>query len=323
MSARVIAKRFSAPDEKEGLRGPLKEQSLLARFRAEPLLPEAGAGSAPLTAAISVMSFLAALALAGLLLVFAASREWSGQLERGITIQIKGADAAEIEAGAAAAMRIVQATNGVIESRLLTRQEAERLLEPWLGKGNVGVYLNVPALIEAEVSDELRDNLAAFEARVKAVAPGAVVDDHQRWRERVSAAARSGQALATAVFALIMMAAAAIAAFAARAGLAANSEVVSILHVIGATDDFIANEVQRRFLILALRGSLIGLLIAVLAAALALFGFRAADGAAYLLPELRLGPGALAILLTAPVALCLVTALTARLTVLRALSREL
>lgn len=323
MSTRVIAKRFSAQAGDEEPRAPLREQSLFARFRAEPLLPEAGAGGAPLTAAIGVMSFLAALALAGLLLIFAASREWTSELEAGITIQIKGADAAEIEAGAAAAMKVVQSTSGVIEARLLSRQETERLLEPWLGKGNVGAYLNVPALIEAEIGDGLRADLATFEAKVKAAAPGAVVDDHKRWRDRVSSAARAGQLLASAVFALIMVAAAAIAAFAARAGLAANSEVVAILHLVGATDAFIANEVQRRFLVLALRGSLAGLFAAALIAGVVLFGFRAAEGAAYFLPEVSLGPGALAILLAVPAALCLVTGVTARLTVLKALSREM
>lgn len=323
MKTAVIAKRFSADEEAKAGRATLRHQSLLGRFRAEPLLPEAGAGGAPLTAAIGVMSFLAAIALAGLLLILAASQEWTSELERGVTIQIKGADAAEIAAGAAAAMKVVQSTEGVVEARLLTREETERLLEPWLGKGNVGEYLNVPALIEAQVSDKLRENLGPLEAQLKAAAAGAVLDDHKRWRDRVFAAARSGQALAAAVFALIMVAAGAIAAFAARAGLAANSEVVSILHLVGATDDFIANEVQRRFLVLAVRGSLAGLLLAALVAGLVVFGFRAAGGAGYFLPDIRMGPGAFAILLIVPIALCLVTAVTARLTVLKALSREM
>jgi cell division transport system permease protein len=315
----AIARRFSAGGEDRSS----QRQGLLARLRAEPLLPEAGAAGAPLTAAIGVMSFLAALALAGLLLIFAASNEWTSELRRGITIQIKGADAAEIEAGAEAAMRIVQSTDGVMEARLLSREETARLLEPWLGKGNVAEYLNVPALIEARVSETLRQDLAPFEKAVKAAAPGAVLDDHKQWRERLTTAARTGQALAAGAFALIMCAAAAIAAFAARAGLAANSEVVSILHLVGATDSFIANEVQRRFLVLALRGSLVGLFLAAVAVGLSQLGFRAAEGAGYFLPELQLGPGVISVLLVVPLALCFVTAVTARMTVLKTLSKEM
>ncbi|MEQ1931027.1 MAG: hypothetical protein ABL957_10950, partial [Parvularculaceae bacterium] len=209
-----IAKRFSANGAGDA-RAPSPRQGLLARLRAEPLLPEAGAAGAPLTAAIGVMSFLAALALAGLLLIFAASSEWTSELQSGVTIQIKGPDAAEIDQGAKAAMGVLQSTEGVLDARLLSREETGRLLEPWLGKGNIGDYLNVPALIEARVSDGLRRDLGPLEARIKTAAPGAVLDDHKQWRDRLTSAARSGQALAFTVFALIMGAAAALAAFAA------------------------------------------------------------------------------------------------------------
>ncbi|MEQ1931803.1 MAG: hypothetical protein ABL957_14900, partial [Parvularculaceae bacterium] len=101
------------------------------------------------------------------------------------------------------------------------------------------------------------------------------------------------------------------------------SEVVSILHLVGATDDFIAGEVQRRFLVLALRGSSAGLLLAALALGLAIYGFRSADAPGYFLPNIRIGAEAALILLIVPLALCLVTAATARLTVLKTLSREM
>ena len=101
--------------------------------------------------------------------------------------------------------------------------------------------------------------LNLLQSRLTAAAPGAVIDDHGEWHGRLSAAARSGQMLAFSVFILILGAACAIAIFAARAGLAANEKIVSLLHLVGATDQFIANEVQRRFVILGLRGSLAGL----------------------------------------------------------------
>lgn len=317
----AIAERFS-PGE-EDARAPLVRQRLWERFRSEPLLPEAGAAGAPLTAAIGVMSFLAALALAALLFIVSAASEWTSELKSGVTIQIKGADPEIIRTQADAAMAALNATAGVIDARALSPEETARLLEPWLGKGNVAAYLNVPALIEARVSDELRGDLQSLETRIKAVAPGAVVDDHKQWRDRLSAAAWSGQALALGVFLLILGAAAAISAFAARAGLAANSEVVSILHLVGATDAFIANEVQRRFLILALRGSLGGLVLAAFALGLAAFALRAAGGGADFVPNLHLGPGLMATLLAVPMALCLVTAAIARMTVLATLSREM
>lgn len=317
-----IAERFARGEDAEE-RPALKRQGFFGRLRSEPLLPEAGSGGAPLTAAIGVMSFLAALALAALLAIFAAADAWTSELRSGITIQIKGPDAETIKSAADAALAVLQSTDGVEEARAMTSEETTRLLEPWLGKGNVGDYLNVPALIEAKISPELRNDLAELKARVTAAAPTAVFDDHAAWRDKLAAAAWSGQALALVVFLLVLGAAAAVSAFAARAGLAANREIVSILHLVGATDGFIANEVQRRFLILALRGSIGGVMLAALALGGAGFALKAAGGAGDFVPGLGAGPGLAAAFLVVPLSLCLATAATARLTVLGALAKEL
>lgn len=234
-----------------------------------------------------------------------------------MTVQVKGVDAAEIESRLAAATRILDDAPGVAEYRVISSSEAGKLLEPWLGKGNAE-SLNVPALIELKLGG---DGLGAAELaeRLEAVAPGLILDDHGGWNDRLAAAAGSGQALAFAVFGLIMVAACAISIFAARAGLSANAEVVSLLHLVGATDDFIANEVQRRFTVIGLRGSIIGLATALFLLSLFALATRARGPEGFLLPGLALGPGFALPLLIVPIAICLVTAVAARLTVLRTL----
>jgi cell division transport system permease protein len=54
------------------------------------------------------------------------------------------------------------------------------------------------------------------------------------------------------------MAAGLAVTFATRGAMAGNKEVVDILHFVGANDDFIAREFQRRFFKLGLRGSAAG-----------------------------------------------------------------
>lgn len=291
--------------------------------RMAPLLPEAGAAGAPLTAVIAVMSFLAVLAMASLLMVNHAASEWTSALRSEITVQVKGADAADIAAGVSAALRVLEETEGVIEAVQRAPDETAALLEPWLGEGNASAFLNIPALIEVKASPVLRDNLDALRTALTAAAPGATLDDHARWHDRLSTAARSGQAMAFAVFLLVMGAACAISVFAARAGLAANHEIVSVLHLVGATDEFIAAQVQRRFFILGLRGALIGLGAAIVALAITSTAMRSGVGAETMfLPALNLGGWMILWLAVAPIATCLVTAITARLTVMSTLRRQ-
>jgi cell division transport system permease protein len=56
-------------------------------------------------------------------------------------------------------------------------------------------------------------------------------------------------------------------AFATQGAVAANREVVEVLHYVGAKDGFIAWEFQRRFFALGLKGSAIGAALALLALA--------------------------------------------------------
>lgn len=283
-----------------------------------PLLPEAGAGGAPLTAVIAVISSLACLALAAFLLIASAADAWTTELRSSMTVQVKGADAAEIESRVEAARAVLSKAPGVVDFKIIPSTEAGKLLEPWIGKGNAA-GLNVPALIELRLSEEGRRNIDALSKEIEAIAPGIALDDHGGWNDRLAAAARSGQALAFAVFALIMGAASAISTFAARAGLSANHEVVSLLHLVGATDAFIADQVQRRFTVIGLRGSVIGFAVALFFLSLVAVATRARGADGFLLPGLTIGPGLALPLLAVPAAICLVTAVAARLTVLRTL----
>lgn len=313
--SRSIARRFAA-----GSGQPTGRRGLFEGLRSEPLFPEKGSGGAPLTAVIGVMAFLAVLALSAVILIAASAEKWTSDLKSGLTVQIKGPDAAAIVADTTAAARALEGVPGVTSVRALSPEEAAKLLEPWLGKGNVTSYLNIPGLIELTVTPELRRDLAPLQAALAKAAPGATMDDHGEWHDRLAAAARTGELLAFGVFALIMGAACAISIFAARAGLAANKEIVALLHLVGATDQFVAAQVQRRFLAIGLRGSVAG--FAAAASVIGLLGLVLRPGGGFL-PDIRLDWTTALILFLVPLALCLVTAWTARVTVLKTLEKEL
>lgn len=298
------------------------KRGLFSRWRRNPLLPEAGAGGAPLTAVIAVMSFLAVLAMAAVLIIHQSAGKWTAELQSEITVQIKGADAAEIAAGASAAIRVLNETEGVEEAILKSEEESAALLEPWLGKGNAQAFLTIPALIDVKVTPALRGDLAPLRERLAIAAPGASLDDHATWHNRLAMAAQSGQALALFVFLLVMGAACAVSMFAARAGLAANREIISVLHLVGATDEFIASEVQRRFFVLGFRGAITGMLTAFAALAGAAYLLERGVGADSFLPQFTIGGWSALWLFTVPLATCLVTAYTARLTVLKTLRSQ-
>lgn len=299
-----------------------KQGFSLPNFRRAPLLPEAGAAGMPLTAVIAVISALATLSLAAFILIATAANEWTTELASAMTVQVKGANPTEIEARTVVAQEILENTDGITQITVLPAIEAAKLLEPWLGKDNINAYLNIPALIEIQIDPALKPEIEVLERTLNDASDGITLDDHGSWNSKLNDAANSGQLLAFGIFALIMLAACAIAIFAARAGLSANEKIVSLLHLVGATDHFIAREVQRRFFIIGLRGSLIGLILAIFALGLTALATRTHGAEAFMLPGLSLGPRFIGFLLIVPIAICLVTSLTARQTVLRTLRLE-
>ncbi|MEO1015009.1 MAG: hypothetical protein AAFX08_07450 [Pseudomonadota bacterium] len=287
-----------------------------------PLLPDVGATGAPMTAVIAVMSALAALALAGFIAIAAAAERWTDDLEASMTVQVKGADKEEIDGRTLSALSVLEAADGVSGIQVRPPEEAAKLLTPWLGEG-ASAYLSVPALIDFKVDAAARADLGGLRARLVGASDGLILDDHGVWNDSLRTAARSGQALTFGIFVLVTAAACAIAAFAARAGLAANADVISLLHLVGATDAFIAGEVQKRFLFVSLRGSLIGLAAAAAAIAALTLIVGASGPPEFFLPSFATHPALLAPMLLVPAAISAATSVTARRTVLASLKQDL
>ncbi|WP_308238055.1 FtsX-like permease family protein [Phenylobacterium sp. J367] len=153
---------------------------------------------------------------------------------------------------------------------------------------------------------------------MKAQGIDAVVDDHSVWIDDIRNAAGVVRGAGAAVFLLIAGAAAAVVAFATRAGLAARKEVVEVLHLSGAEDAFIARLFQLRFARVAGLAGLLGAAAAAAAGAMA----RLAGGGAGLTPALPIAWIDLLAVLPCPILAALVAALAARLTA-GALIREM
>lgn len=280
------------------------------------LLPPEASARLPLVAVMAIMSYLAALSLALGLGVERATQAWSADLSGAVTLQIKPDPTMDPETQRKRALEILSTEPGIASARALEDQEIRRLLEPWLGSGVSYEGLPIAQLIDVTPNTAAPPDFTALQKKLEARVPGAVLDDHRTWNQRLTRFANRLGALGFAVMALIGAATIAIVVFATRAGLSANHETVEVLHLVGAHDGFIASEFERHFLWLALRAGLIGSAAALVSLAAA--GFFAAQ-TDYFLPHGSFVITDYVLLLLIPLCSALVAMITARITVLRVL----
>lgn len=285
------------------------------------LLPRRGLSGSILIAIIGIMVFLAALALAGGLALGSAIGQWRDALSHDLTVQIPAGP--EADATVKRALDVLGATPGVAAARALERPELEALLEPWLGRGNIPADLPLPRLVDVRLQPASGLDAAALQARLDGNAKGATVDDPASWLSGVVGLAARARLLAGLAVGLVLAALTAIIIFATRSGLAANRDLVEVLHQVGARDGYIAGVFQRHFLLLGLKGSALGLGLALLGLVLVSgLGGALGQGAGgdTFAAGLSLSPGQWAMIAGLAPLVAGMTTLTARLTVRRTLA---
>lgn len=211
------------------------------------LPPENLAGPA-LSAVTMVMTFLACLALGCSLLADRAADRWLQRATSALSVQIVETGTLTAEEQLPHVLRELEAAPGIDAIRVLTRDDLVALLEPWLGTGNIGEDMPLPLLIEVTPNADNPPATNALAAQIRAVAPGARLDTHGRWRETLESTANALQLFAALVLTMVTLATAMVILFATRAGLLANEEIIHVLHQIGAQDGYISRRFEAHFI---------------------------------------------------------------------------
>lgn len=214
----------------------------------------------------AAMAFLAVFALALSLAAGRLADRWQASLANSATVRIS-APAGQMEAQTTAVLEVLRTTPGIAAARALEDSEQRALLAPWFGPDLPLDTLPLPRLVEI-AEDGAGIDAEGLRLRLAAEAPGAVLDDHTRWRRPLVVAAERLRMLAALSLAVIGAATAAMITLAAGAALAANAQVIRVLRLVGARDTYIARAFVRRFTRRAVLGAAAGTAAGMIAVAL-------------------------------------------------------
>lgn len=294
----------------------------LSSRRAQSFLPYGRGAGGLVRTVIAIMVYLTALAISGGLMLDTQTRLMTRDMDRSFTVQIVEANKAKREQQALEVAQLLATMPAVETVRPVRESELVSLLEPWLGRDFSQERLPMPAMIDVTLSPGMKVDVARITADVRDVAPTARVNGHDSWLGPIYVLLTGLQWIAAVVVLLALFAMMAIVALATRSALAAHWPTIEVLHLLGTYDRTLAGILQRRFALAGLVGGLVGVGLAVgtlmglLSASAG--GLQSLDALLRAMPQL----GWLCFALL-PLVAALVTMLTVRVTVLRALLKML
>ena len=289
------------------------------------IVPSSSIAGRSLTAVVAIMTFLAALTTGAAMLVVSTANDWQADVGREVTVQVRPAAGRDIEADVGKAVAAARAAPGIADVRAYSKEESEKLVEPWLGAGLHLDDLPIPRLIVIKLAPGVTPNFAALRQALANQVPTASLDDHRGWMERMRTMAGTAVVCGLAVLGLVIAVTMLSVTFATRGAMATNRPIVEVLHYVGATDSFVASQFQHHFLLLGLKGGAIGGGAAIIlfgcaeAARAWLAGTPSGDEAAALFGSLSIGVKGYVAIVIQIVVMAVVTALVSRYTVNRTL----
>lgn len=311
----VLLQRFSQKDKRLGV----------SEKRQYDLPLSTDEGTVFLAMLIALMTFLALMALCSSFALGVMTSRWSDGLENQVTIEIpaetKDGSLRSADEIAALQSKVEGALNDmplVRKVELLKTSDIEEMVEPWLGTSLLMEDIPLPGLVSVTLHNTEAANIKLLRDTLDAMHEDLTLDTHERWLADLMRL--SGSLRFAALFITIIIGATTITAVAGavRSRMAVHKADVELLHLMGATDIYIMRQFQRHALILAFKGAVIGTSVTLLA--LLVIGALSGDTGAALLPSFELQARHVAALLILPLALCAISAATARHTVLRVLT---
>ncbi len=223
-----------------------------------PIVPSGSIAGNALMLVIGIMTFLLCITFGAVSLISETASSWQNDIAREVTIQIRPLDKVDMDKALLTAMEIAASTKGIASVDIMDEEETTKLLEPWLGKGLNLDDLPIPRLLRLTLENDAKPNFAALRKNLRENVPGASLDDHKVWSERLTTMAGAMVLIGAFVMILVLSATVLTVVFATRGAMSGNHQTIEVLHLVGADQGFIASQFQQHFLLLGLKGGIFG-----------------------------------------------------------------
>lgn len=219
----------------------------MAKSAGEFLLESSDSGTRFVMLVVVMMTTLATLALGGALVVNALRSTWVDAVAGQITIEIPASDGQGIIREAdtlAQTAKTISAAIGKIQGvqavHILTRDDIKKLVEPWMGEAAGTDDMPLPALMGVTLKNPKDDTaIKAVTDVVTSTDQAATTELHQTWLSDLRRFSLVLLLAACAMASITVACCIVTVAGAVGARLSEHRRDIDLLHLMGATDDYI------------------------------------------------------------------------------------
>ena len=260
-----------------------------------------------MTIVLSVLTFLSVLAFGVALSIGTGVTRWNGQWDKFATVQITNPDNVN------AVKKIFNENTDKIESVVeISKSEMERMMQPWVSSGaRLNNYLPTMYEIKVKKSSDIPDIKKQIEQRAKFL-------PHTSALKTSMSAGWKLMSITMFVLVLMLLSIGVCVSYISRNIAMLHQHELEILNQVGATDKFIANQMQIIVAKISIRACLIGFVFAIPIIALILSTARSARVG--LLATLSLSGTDIFALILLPILIVLFSVYITRKTTLKILS---
>ncbi len=280
-----------------------------------------GTGGHMLVWLIGLMSYLAVLSIVMILGLNSLTQHWTGSIQDRMTVEIPyDANNKDMEQTVALIEEALNDTAG-IQAVIIPPEQVMDMVKPWFGDLNtaMGTILPIPSLIDVRLDPKQPVNLIELTKTIQKIDRQAIINAHEDWLDDVLSFSKAIRFVVFGIAAIMLTTALIAVSNAARTRLALHHDEVDLLHLIGASDLYIARQFQRQTMRLALEGSLVGLFLGSLTLLIA--RYIGPDIQEALMPSFMINPQIIMLFACVPVVIVLLTMLVSRMTVIHALKK--
>ena len=212
---------------------------------------------------IAFMSLLAALSVAGLLMLKQISQIFEYSSQNSLTVQIPAGESLETDRRQAInVMAALKKTSGVVAVTKVSNAKIKKLLKPWLGESADSDVIPLPQIIDVIIDRKSNLTATKLSSLLGKITPGTTVDDHSLWLTNLVDTLQSAELIALCIVLLITLATTGTVVFTTRTGMGIHRQTIEVLHFVGAHDEFIARQFATRAFIVGLQGGVGGIILA-------------------------------------------------------------